>query len=140
MDAENLLPLRQPHLIDHGGASDPGRIHQSIDASEPRGGLFDEPLDEIGVRDIAGACKNAIPRKGGPSGFESVSVHVGEDQVRAETGRKLGDAEADALARARDENRPPGERHRIVAVHFDTLSQLSIPYEAVLAGPLALSL
>jgi hypothetical protein len=77
MDAQNLLPLRQRHPVDHGGPGNSGCVHEPFHDAETGGCLLDEALDEIRVRDIACAREDAIFGKGVPSGFKPVRVHVG---------------------------------------------------------------
>jgi hypothetical protein len=107
MDAQNLVPLRQRHLVDHGGPGDPGGVHEPIHDAEPRGALFDERFHEFWIHDVPRGCEDAIFRKLATSDFESLRARVRKDQVRAKVRREPRNAEADALTRACDENLCP---------------------------------
>jgi hypothetical protein len=97
MDAQNLFPLRQRHLVDHGRPGNPGGIHHD---PESRGALLGKRFYEFRFRDVPHGREDAIFGK------------LATSEPR--------NAQADALTGACDENRSPCERHGIAAVNFAT--------------------
>jgi hypothetical protein len=116
MDAQNLVPLRKAHFLDHRRAGNAGIVDQAMNRAKGLGDPFHRLRRKCRLGNVA--LKRHDLAAGFIQGSKALGIPVDRDHPGAELDREFDQRPADSLRASRHDDGFAFQRHDVLHVRF----------------------